>query len=409
MSQQLSVSVQSTNPALIMELTGTAQCHADLIAGMSEISRCLFIFVASHFVCDDEYDCTFWFVNTVSGYECATCSAVNTTRSDIVASGHGQCFTAYTMQVQRNERPDSDASPSELAEAAGSGHDDMVLALLDAGVDVNQADDDDTTAILMASACGHQSMVDSLLSVDGIDVNKATKDGTTALFLASGNGHQSVVDSLLAVDGIDVNKANTPLCQSALVTFFDAILQPDKATIDCGMTPLWIACANKHQSIVDTLLAADGIDVNKGDADGMTALFVASCSGHHSVVDSLLAVDGIDVNKARTRIWTGDRTDDGSTPLFAVSFCFKVQLVFIVVFYLISMQFSLFLFSCRQACEFGHVEVVKRLLAAGASVSITRVDGCSCAKIANDNGHDAVATILTSLSVNPNDAKSNEL
>jgi hypothetical protein len=231
--------VHSIDPALIVNLTGTGLCHAEIIAGMSKIGQCLALnsdLFDSSFLTSFLADKYIHFL-TVSEYECATCSAVATTRSQIVASGHGQCFTAYTMQVQRGERPNSDASPSELADAAGAGHHDMVLALLDAGVDVNQADDDGTTALLMASGHGHQSMVDSLLSVDDIDVNQA-------------------------------------------------------------------------------------------DAGGMTPLFAASCSGHQSVVDSLLAVDGIDVNKARIRVWTGDRTDDGTTPLFAVSFCFKVQVVF---------------------------------------------------------------------------------
>jgi ankyrin repeat protein len=88
------------------------------------------------------------------------------------------------VQVQRNERPSCDASQSELAAAASRGHDDMVLALLDAGVDVNQArTDDGATPLYTASQNGHQSLVESLLAVDDIDVNKArTDDGSTPLF-----------------------------------------------------------------------------------------------------------------------------------------------------------------------------------------------------------------------------------
>jgi ankyrin repeat protein len=120
------------------------------------------------------------------------------------------------MQVKRNERPSCDASPSELVDAAGAGHHDMVLALLDAGVDVNQARTWAATALHMASFYGHQSVVDSLLAVDGIDVNKAADDGITPLWAASSHGHQSVVDSLLAVDGIDVNKTRTDNAKTAL-------------------------------------------------------------------------------------------------------------------------------------------------------------------------------------------------
>jgi ankyrin repeat protein len=75
--------------------------------------------------------------------------------------------------------------------------------------------------------------------------------------------------------------------------------------------------------VVDSLLAADGIDVNKATThNGMTALMVASAKGHQSVVDSLLAVDGIDVGKVN---------DVGANAIAAVClpayFCFLLYFI----------------------------------------------------------------------------------
>ena len=51
--------------------------------------------------------------------------------------------------------------------------------------------------------------------------------------------------------------------------------------------------------MVELLLKADGVDVNKGDEDGATPLYIAAQEGHASVVELLLKADGVDVNKAR--------------------------------------------------------------------------------------------------------------
>ena len=72
-------------------------------------------------------------------------------------------------------------------------------------------------------------------------------------------------------------------------------------------TPLFIAAQEGHASVVELLLKADGVDVNKAREDGATPLYIAAREGHASVVELLLKADGVDVNK-------GD--EDGATPLF---------------------------------------------------------------------------------------------
>ena len=64
-------------------------------------------------------------------------------------------------------------------------------------------------ALLRASYDGDARTVAALLAGErlGVDVNQADNDGVTPLLMASQNGHAEVVSMLLATQGIDVNKA----------------------------------------------------------------------------------------------------------------------------------------------------------------------------------------------------------
>ena len=53
------------------------------------------------------------------------------------------------------------------------------------------------TALEMASAKGHEAVVEQLLNCDSIDVNHKNVYGNTCLELASMNGHTEVVKMLL--------------------------------------------------------------------------------------------------------------------------------------------------------------------------------------------------------------------
>lgn len=88
-------------------------------------------------------------------------------------------------------------------------------------------------------------------------------------------------------------------------------------------TPLSSASMMGYTEVVKLLLAAPGIDINKGDEP---PLLEASSQGHTEIVRLLLATPGINVNKE-------GRT--GDTPL-------------------------------KRAKEKGHTEIVKLLRAAGA-------------------------------------------
>ena len=202
----------------------------------------------------------------------------------------------------------------------------VVKMLLDAkGIDVNQADNEGLTPLIIASSNGGDKMVKMLLDAEEINVNyQRDEDGFTPLIVASANGHEKVVKMLLDAEGINVNQADneglTPLIivsanggDKMVKMFLDAeeinVNQADNE----GLTPLIVASANGHEKVVKILLDAEEINVNLADCHNSTPLYEASSRGRESVVKLLLAESGIVVNPLRNygyddgmSVWRGN-------------------------------------------------------------------------------------------------------
>eukprot|EP00729_Bicosta_minor_P007476 gene7475-biopygen12020 len=150
-------------------------------------------------------------------------------------------------------------------------------------------------------------------------------------------GCATIVQRLLACDGVGVNQA----------------------TSDSGATALYIACQVGNLRAVKMMLDCGGIDVNAARTDGGdTPLYTACARGHGAVAKILLKQNEVEVNKART--------DDGVTPLFS-------------------------------ACSCGHTEVVKMLLAHGGievNKQTTANDETSLYIAANGGRTDVVRMLL---------------
>ena len=80
--------------------------------------------------------------------------------------------------------------------AAQHGHEAVLRALIQAGADVNKADDTGGTPLVVGAQNGHQAVVRALIQA-GADVNKAGDNGWTPLLIAAQNGHQVVVRALI--------------------------------------------------------------------------------------------------------------------------------------------------------------------------------------------------------------------
>jgi ankyrin repeat protein len=129
------------------------------------------------------------------------------------------------------------------------------------------------TALYWASRKGKLEAVRWLLAQEGIDVNLGSIHDVSPLFVASASGHEPVVEELIAA-GADVNQ------QTRL-----------------GQTALLAASCSGHVAAARRLIAA-GAHVNHTDRWGWTALGQAQRDSHTTTVELLLthrALPGTDV------------------------------------------------------------------------------------------------------------------
>jgi len=149
--------------------------------------------------------------------------------------------------------------------AAENGHEEVVRAFIEHGVNVWTQDGFDKTALMRASSIGHESIVRLLLSHNKPeDLETRDLEGSTALMLASEDGHVTVV-KLLIEAGANLNAQN-------------------------GGTALIFASGqsgNAYEPVIK-LLIDSGADLNAQDGPGYTALMHASKNGDDGVVKLLL-------------------------------------------------------------------------------------------------------------------------
>ena len=155
---------------------------------------------------------------------------------------------------------------SALITAAKWGHLGVVVALLDAGADVNSALlPSGATALLLAAANGHVGVVKALLMRPELDLEYTVANGRTALHAAAFMNRSEVAACLLAA-GADVNLA-------------------DRRDRDTALT---LAAAGGHAGVVQVLLAWPGIRPHETNRAGCSALHLAARNGHPDVVGLLL-------------------------------------------------------------------------------------------------------------------------
>lgn len=161
--------------------------------------------------------------------------------------------------------------------AASFGLMEIVRRLLEQDVDIATTDEDGGTALHRAAENGHVDVV-LLLLQKGVNIDlQKKKHQHTALHLASLNGHGGVVKTLLQKGA----RAN---------------LQDDE-----GWNSLHVAAWTGKKDVVDALL--EQMDVHERGKDGVTALHCAAGQGQRAVAE-LLIKRGANVNIKDTYGWT---------------------------------------------------------------------------------------------------------
>ncbi len=169
----------------------------------------------------------------------------------------------------------------EFLELCATGSPEEGAQAIEAGSDVNAADNEGRTPLMSAAEHNGNPEVIRALAGKGADVN-ADSGWTVLMYAAQENGNPDVVKALLE-SGADVNAA---------------------AEGSGGMTALMRAAAwNKNADVVQALLDG-GADVAAGDESGVTALMYAAMYRDSADVLERLLSAGADPNARDGDGWT---------------------------------------------------------------------------------------------------------
>ncbi|XP_039990270.1 ankyrin repeat and SOCS box protein 3 isoform X2 [Xiphias gladius] len=226
-----------------------------------------------------------------------------------------------------------------LHEAAAAGSKECVQEILTAAggssrgcrAYVNSLTHEGESACYLAAQRGHLAVVRLLLKAHA-NINQLTNDLSCPLYAAVDGGQKEIVE-LLVSKGAEVNRAHTASCwtclhqavykgHSEIVRILVNVCNLE-AVDDHRISPLFVAAQYGQQECLEILVNA-GANVNTQAADLATPLLIASQEGHQACVDFLLD-HGADPNIACSHDWP-------QLPIHA-------------------------------AAEFGHISVLRRLIA----------------------------------------------
>lgn len=195
---------------------------------------------------------------------------------------------------------------TELHHAVCDSVERTAAALSTGEIDVDQANMQGQTPLMLAVFQGHARMVGLLLN-KGASVSRVEDDGYTALHVSAQQGHPAVT-KLLVEAGADLEARGstagcTPLGIAAdrghsevMSILIEAGANPNHCRISEGVTPLYSAADNGHVDAVKLLLRAKAnpLLVARPSLDSTAVpLDVAAQNGHLGVVRELIRERGI--------------------------------------------------------------------------------------------------------------------
>lgn len=171
---------------------------------------------------------------------------------------HRRYRARMTDTSERPPLPSPERLRSLMFDACRMGRDDVIPALLHAGVPIETRDARGHTPLVLASYNGHEGTTTLLLDAGAAVDGEADHGGNTALMGVSFKGHLAIAERLIA-RGADVNHRNAS-----------------------GQTALMLAGLFDRGAIVDLLLA-NGADASLVDAQGNSVRSLALAQGNEAL------------------------------------------------------------------------------------------------------------------------------
>jgi len=182
--------------------------------------------------------------------------------------------------------------------------------LIQAGIDINQADDEGNTYLhdAVRYGVGKNPAFYLLLEYRGVDVNATNKNGESPLYLALERGFAACVEALLRHPNVDISgwsplfKAiirNSPAeVRAALAAGAD----PNERDYRHNMTPLYVAAALGHTTCLQELLEHESTLILLNQ-DGKNPICIAAKNGHSPCLRYLLMRGDSKVNVGYPLWW----------------------------------------------------------------------------------------------------------
>jgi uncharacterized protein len=298
-----------------------AECVRLLVAAGADIN-CLSGDARTAVMCASERRCCTRalqiFLQSGADVLVSTPSAITTLHHAAMAGRTDSCELLLAKESSLIHLKDVEGCTA-LLYAVESGHVDTAKMLCQHGADVNTLTTRKTTALMAACTFFKSAGMVASLIVAGADVNAADQDGNTALMLAAQETSAEAMQLLLS-SGADIHAANDSgqnalfaAAQAGQVCMMELLVQHGlsiTAFDNKGITLLMTAAVNGHKPAAEWLLQR-GVPVDAVDSLGCSALHHA-CLGScdHAAMVELLLASAADVHK---------RSEYHQTPLFVAA------------------------------------------------------------------------------------------
>lgn len=223
----------------------------------------------------------------------------------LISLANRNSIDGATILLRRGADPNimDNTEQTPLHYAAARGFDEMVKILLEYNAETEPRNSYGRTPLVLAAREAGNPDVIKLLVERGSDINAADNNSATALVLAAWRGYETVVNYLIDShadvpgSGAMANKLFEYALNKKLTRLYETILKNGgdaEKLIGNGTTAMHFAAKGGSKPIVDDLIKRK-FDVNAMDSFGMTPLHYAAKYGRTEVIKTLIE-DGAALN-----------------------------------------------------------------------------------------------------------------